>query len=169
MSKVSMTPIQMAERLAGWFPPAPTPSLWEDYRLERVAPKAGSVFRELLSLTLFWMRSAMEAHYPGIAEVLVWPRVLALLHDQWGPVYQMAESEWEVFQAELPSRMAAYERVKAEGGSAVSVSTEAGAHLESNWVVRAEEQGALLALILDLVSAEGIGALFEEIELVAPS
>ncbi len=59
--------------------------------------------------------------------------------------------------------------MKEEGGSAVSVSSEAAAYLESNWVVRSEERGALLALFVDLVPVDGIGELFEEIELVAPS
>ena len=169
MSKVPTTPVQMADRLAALFPPPLTPALLADYGLGRVASQATPILRELLSLMLFWMQSALDAHYRGIGDVLVWPEVQRRLRERWKPGYGLAETEWEPFLAELPERAAAYQRVKEEGGSAVSVSSEAAAYLESNWVVRSEERGALLALFVDLVPVDGIGELFEEIELVAPS
>lgn len=169
MSKESLTPDQLVERLLRWLPPAPTPEVWEAYRLERVASTPGPLLRELLSLTLFWMKSALDAHYAGIAEILVWPRLLDAVRAQWQAVYGLAEPEWDAFLAELPARMAEYNRVKADGGSAVSVSTQAGAYLEEQWVIRSEEQPALLAFIVDHIATDAIGEIFEESELVPPS
>lgn len=169
MSKESLTPDQLVARLTTWFPPEPTPTLWEDYRLERAAATPGPLLRELLSLTLFWMKSALDAHYAGIGEVLVWPRLMDALRARWQPRYGLATAEWEPFVAELPVRMADYTRVKAEGGSAVAVATQAGAYLEESWVIRGEEQSALLAFIVDNIAADAIGDIFEDLELVPPS
>lgn len=169
MSKVPTTPVQMADRLAAFFPPPLTPGLLEEYGLGRAASQAAPIVRELLSLTLFWIRSALDAHYRSIGDVLVWPEVQGRLRDRWTSEYGLTEADWAVFVAELPARAADYQRVKAEGGSAVSVSSEAATYLESNWVVRSEERGALLALLVDVVPVDGIGDLFEEVELVAPA
>ncbi len=168
MSKHPATPAEMAERLVALFPPVLTPDLLTDYRLEHVARNSRSLMRELLSLTLYWMTSALEVHYRGIGDVLVLPEVHRRLHERWVGEYGFPSAEWEPFLANLPARCAEYTQIESEGGSALSVSTQAAAYLESNWVVRTEDQPQVLALIVDLVAVEGIGDLFEEIELVAP-
>ncbi len=168
MSKQPTTPQEMADRLAAFFPPSLTPDLLAGYRLEHVTTKWPPLMRELLSLTLYWITSALEAHYRGIGDVLVLPEVHRRLRARWGGDYRLPSAEWEPFLANLPARFAEYTRIKSEGGSAVSVSTQAAAYLESNWVVRTEDQPQVLALIVDLVAVEAIGDLFEEIELVAP-
>ncbi len=168
MTKESVTPTEMADRLASLLPPALTPSLLEDYGLEQMATKASEVVRELFSLSLFWMTAALEAHYPGIGDVLVLPGVHQRLQDLWGTVYGLPISQWEPFCADLPERFRAYERAKAEGGSALSVSMEAAERLEANWVVGASDRPNLLALLVDLVPVDAIGDLFEAAELVPP-
>lgn len=168
MSKQPATPAEMAERFVALLPPPLTADLLADYRLEHAGKNVRPLMCELLSLALYWITSALEAHYRGIGDVLVLPEVHRRLHARWTGEYRLAGAEWEPFLANLPARFEEYTRVQAEGGSAVSVSTQAGAYLESNWVVRTEDQPQVLALIVDLVSVEGIGDLFDEIELVAP-
>ena len=169
MSKQPATPSQMAERLAALLPPALSPALLEDYRLEHVVPHAPQLTHELLGLSLFYITAALEAHYRGIGDVLVSPEVRRLLFQRWTKVYGLPEPDWEGFLHDLPERFRLYERVNAEGGSAVSVATEVAADLESNWVIRSEDEPQALALLVDLVQVDAIGDLFETLELVAPS
>lgn len=168
MSKQPVTPTEMAERFVALFPPVLTADLLADYRLEHLAKKSPRLMHELVSLTLFWMTSALELHYRGIGEVLVLPEVHRLLRERWIGEYGFASAEWEPFLATVPERCEEYTRVQAEGGSVVSLSTQAAAYLESEWVVRTEDQPQVLALILDLVAVDAIGELFEEVELAGP-
>ena len=169
MSKQPATPSQLADRLAAYFPPPLTPTVLEEYGLEQTASKTAELTREFLALSLFWIESALEAHYRGIGDVLVLPEVHRRLRERWTGGYGLKESDWERLLTELPDRFREYARVKNEGGSAVAVFSEAGMSLESNWVVRSEDQSQLLALMIDLIPVEPIGQLFDAYELVAPA
>ena len=169
MSKQPATPSEMADQLAARFPPPLTVALLEEYGLEQVAPKAPELTRELLALCLYWVTTALEAHYPGIGDILVLPEVRCRLRERWTRVYNLAESEWQCFHVELAARFDDYNRVTREGGTAIAVSSVAAAYLESNWVVRSEEQPNLLSLIVDHIAVDAIGDVFEDYDLVGRS
>lgn len=117
MSKQPATPTQLADLLVVLFPPPLTPVLLEEYGLNQLTPKTAELTRELLALSLFWMVSALEAHYRGIGDVLVLPEVRRHLCARWMTAYGMQDADWERFQAELPDRFRDYLRVK-EGAAA---------------------------------------------------
>lgn len=168
-TKVPLTPDRFTDRLTQFLPKPLTATDWDDYGLTRIGEQPDAVVKEMLSLALYWMKSAMDAHYAGIAEVLLWPRLLERVADAWQPTYALAISDWDGFLAELPNRMGDYFRVTEQGGSALSVCTEACAYLEGQWAVRGHEQPALLALFTDSIASEAIGRVFETTELVAPN
>ena len=64
MAANSMTPRQAAVALAAAMPTGLSVQQLEEYGIEATTEQAQAITREVLSLNLFWIFAAIEAHIP---------------------------------------------------------------------------------------------------------
>jgi hypothetical protein len=161
---MAQTPHDAAESLYTVMPRAITLDLLSEYGLEVTADQARHVTQEALSLSFYWIRSALHAKLrPGDAA-----RVLTELE-------RCIAAGWKDFDLEgydpstvlreAWSKHAAYDQIVQEGGSPIAVFGESAGGLEFSGVVAGGERQKLLALFIDVVPVETFGELMETLDL----
>ena len=144
--------------------PHVTLDVLNEYGLEIPPAQAHRVYEEMLSLSLYWVRSALQANLgAGRAE-----RVLTALKRRiaidWNERGMGGMDPTALFEA-AESRCAAYDRIVQEGGSPVAVLGESAAALEFSGEIDAGNRQKLLALFLDLIPVDAFGELLDGVEL----
>ena len=167
--KQPLTPLETAEALFALLPKSLTQKTLDQYGLSFTTEQTQQVSRELLSLSLYWIQSALTAHYKDIGDVLVLPELHRLLRERWTTVFRMPAAGWRTFLTEAEARRRDYLEVAEQGGGRIDIGNRAVARMESDWVIRSEQKAGLLSLIVDLVPMETVGKFVEELELVPPS
>ena len=166
--KQPLTPLEAAEALFALLPKSFTQKTLDQYGLSFTTEQAQQVSRELLALSLYWIHSALTAHYRDIGDVLVIPELHRLLRERWTTVFRMPAAGWRTFLTEAEARRRDYLEVAEQGGGQIDIGNRAIARMESDWVTRPEQKAALLSLIVDLVPMEAIGKFVEVLELIPP-
>jgi hypothetical protein len=161
MASQGMTPKEAAEALYAILPQALSPSLLEDYGIAATDERAQTITREVLSLNLYWIFAAVEAHIPRHYRIVLFGHLVGLMRADWEEQFQVAGMPWDEYMREMEARRYTYARVMQEEGSPVAVAAHAGAILEEQGAVRAEDQPKILALFTDLVPVEQYGELLE--------
>ncbi len=160
------SPAQAADALLHAISCDVPPALLEEYGLAGAPEQAQRIAREVLSLNLFWLAQAFEAHMPAETDqTRLWealkPRIAAAWTSQWRLPAADVSAYWE----EAEARRAAYDRIVREGGEPMSVFGETADILEADWVVRGEDRQKLLAFLLDTVPVDEIGDAVEGLDL----
>ena len=158
-----MTPREAAAALLDAMPTGPSLSQLEEYGIEATAERARAIARELLSLNLFWIFSAIEAHIPAKFQPAVSELVLKTMESGWGTSYPVGAVAWTAFLAEWKERTQRYERFVREGLSPLAVTAESGLFLEERQVVTEEERRNVLTLLIDFVPVEAYGQLLQDV------
>jgi hypothetical protein len=166
--KQPLAPLQAAEAIFALLPKSLTQKTLDEYQLDLTADQTQQVSRELLALSLYWIDSALTAHYRDIADVLVMPELHRLLRERWTTVFRMPAAGWRTFLTEAEARRRDYLEVAEQGGGQIDIGNRAVARMESDWVIRPEQKPPILSLIVDLVPGEPIGRFVEGLELIPP-
>jgi hypothetical protein len=161
MASLGMTPKEAAEALFAILPKALSPSLLEDYGITTTGEQAQIVSREVLSLNLYWIFSAIEAHIPRDYRAVLFGHLVGLIHDAWVEAFQQTVASSEEYLPEMEARRREYARVMEDGRGPLAVATRTGEMLEEQGAVSAEDQPKLLALFTDLVPVEQYSELLE--------
>jgi hypothetical protein len=152
-----MTPEEAAKALYEMIPRGISPGLLEEYGIDATDEQAGRVTREVLSLNLYWIRAAIEAHIPRQYRTLLFDRLLQLIRQDWEVVLRQQAQSWEEFLNELAEREDQYRPLGNEPGGEMAVATEAGTILEDQGAVQAEDRAKVLALLVDYVPLDRYG------------
>ncbi len=156
------TPVQLAEALFDLTPSAITPAVLEEYGIEATAEQASRITRELLSLNLFWMYSAIETMLAAANREPVLLACFQRLHNTWAGEFGFADEAFVPYFRELDARRVAYDQIVRQGGGPVTVFTEAAEIMESGGMILAEDKKKILAVLIDLVPVDAYGHLTEE-------
>ena len=163
MSANSMTPKQAAEALMAAIPVGVSVQQLEEYGVEATTEQAYAITQEVLSLNLFWIFAAIEAHIPQKYQSALSEFILDTLEAGWGTTIPVGSASWTTYLNEWQERRRRYSRLVEEGMSPLAVSAEAAALIEENrWVQEAERRN-LLTLLIDFVPVDTYGQLFEDI------
>ncbi len=165
MESSAQTPRQFAEALYALMPRALSPATLAEYGMTATAAQAQLITREVLSVNLFWIHSALEALLSVRGRERVLQELQQIIRTGWTSEFQLDRRDVDSHCSHFETRRRAYERVVREGGSPISVFTETAALLESSQVVQPEDQKNILALLIDLVPVEAYGDLAEDVEL----
>lgn len=163
MSANSMTPKQAAVALMAAMPVGVSVQQLEEYGIEATTEQAYAITQEVLSLNLFWIFAAIEAHIPHKYQSALSEFILDTLEAEWGTTIPVGSASWTVYLNEWQERRRQYSRLVEEGVSPLAVSAEAVALIEENrWVQEAERRN-LLTLLIDFVPVDTYGQLLEDI------
>ncbi len=163
MSANSMTPKQAAVALMAAMPVGVSVQQLEEYGIEATTEQAYAITQEVLSLNLFWIFAAIEAHIPQKYQSALSEFILDMLETGWGTTIPVGSASWTTYLNEWQERRRRYSRLVEEGMSPLAVSAEAAALMEENrWVQEAARRN-LLTLLIDFVPVDTYGQLLEDI------
>jgi hypothetical protein len=163
MSANSMTPRQAAAALVAAMPIGVSVQQLEEYGIEATTEQAQAITQEVLSLNLFWIFAAIEAHIPQKYQPALSELILALMEAGWGSTVPVGSASWTAYLNEWQERRRRYSRLVEEGVSPLAVSVEAATLMEDNRLVKEVERHNLLTLLIDFVPVDTYGRLLEDV------
>jgi hypothetical protein len=163
MSTNSMTPRQAADALVAAMPIGLSVQQLEEYGIEATVEQAQAITQEVLSLNLFWVFAAIEAHIPQKYQLALSELILDTIEAGWGTTIPVGSASWSTYLNEWQERRRRYSRLVEEGMSPLAVSAEAAALMEENRLVKEAERGNLLTLLIDFVPVDTYGRLLEDV------
>ncbi|MBH0181507.1 MAG: hypothetical protein HP490_07500 [Nitrospira sp.] len=159
-----MTPAQAATALLQAMPLPPSLAQLEEYGLAASPSTAQAITREILSLNLYWIIAAIEAHIPMKYRDAIRDTLLESIKTTWWVSGQLGPGTWDSYHTELNERRARYSRlVDHEGLSHMAVSAEAASQIEHQDIIPFEDRDKLLVLMIDYAPAAEYGRLLEEV------
>ena len=163
MSDNSMTPRQAAAALVAAMPIGVSVQQLEEYGIEATTEQAQAITQEVLSLNLFWIFAAIEAHIPQKYQPALSELIVGAIEAGWGTTIPVGSVSWTVYLNEWQERRRRYKRSVEEGVSPLAVSVEAATLMEENHLVREAERRNLLTLLIDFVPVDSYGQLLEDV------
>lgn len=163
MSGQAKTPKEAASVLIAAMPVGVLEPQLEEYGIESTTERAQALTREILSLNLFWIYAAIEAHIPAKFQQAVSELVLNAVGNGWGTIYPVGPIAWDTFLTEWKERTQRYERLIQDGISPLGISAEVGLWLEEERLVNEEDRRNVLTLLIDLVPVETYGRLLQDV------
>ncbi len=157
-----MTPAEAADALFAVIPRAISRDLLADYGIEGSEVEARDVTREVLSLNLYWISAAIEAHIPRDYRTVLFDRLLQLISQGWASQFQQSQVHMDGVSGRIGAATMVYVPIGRTKGGEIAVATQAGAILEDNRMVREEDRSKVLALLLDLVPLDRYGAILAD-------
>ncbi|MDZ4732191.1 MAG: hypothetical protein SGJ16_01210 [Nitrospirota bacterium] len=163
MSANLVTPRQAAAALIAAMPTGVSVQQLEEYGIEATTEQAQAITQEVLSLNLFWIFAAIEAHIPQKYQPALSELILDAIETGWGTTVPVGSAAWTVYLNEWQERRRRYSRLVEEGMSPLAVSAEAAVLMEENRLVIEAERRNLLTLLIDFVPVDTYGQLLEDV------
>ncbi|RPH79118.1 MAG: hypothetical protein EHM80_08635 [Nitrospiraceae bacterium] len=163
MSANSMTPRQAAAALVEAMPIGLSVQQLEEYGIEATVEQAQAITQEVLSLNLFWIFAAIEAHIPPKYQLALSELILDAIEAGWGTTVPVGSASWSAYLNEQQERRRRYSRLVEEGMSPLAVSAEAASLMEENRLIKEAERRNLLTLLIDFVPVDAYGRLLEDV------
>ena len=163
MSANSMTPKQAAVALIAAMPLGLSVQQLEEYGIEATTEQAQAITQEVLSLNLFWIFAAIEAHIPQKYQSALSEFILDTMKAGWGTTVPVGLVSWSAYLKEWQERRRRYSRLVEEGMSPLAVSSEAVSLMEESRLVKEAERRNLLTLLIDFVPVDTYGQLLEDV------
>jgi len=163
MSANSMTPKQAAAALVAAMPTGVSVQQLKEYGIDATVEQAQAITQEVLSLNLFWIFAAIEAHIPQKYQSALSELILDMTKGGWGTSVSVGSVDWTDYLNVWQERRRRYCRLVEEGVSPLAVSAEAAALMEENHLVGEAERRNLLTLLIDFVPVDTYGRLLEDV------
>jgi hypothetical protein len=163
MSANSMTPKQAAAALIAAMPIGVSVQQLEEYGIDATVEQAHAITQEVLSLNLFWIFAAIEAHIPQKYQSALSELILDTMKDGWGTTIPVGSAVWPDYLRAWQERRRRYSRLIEDGVSPLAVSAEAAALMEENHLVTEAERRNILTLLIDFVPVDTYGRLLEDV------
>jgi hypothetical protein len=159
-----MTPAQAAATLIRTMPqPIFSPRQLEEYGIAVSGSDMHAISREILSLNLYWILAAIDAHIPVKYRAPITFTLMETIQAIWWQPGRLGSGSWEDYESELDTRRAEYGRlVDQEGMSHMAISAEAASRIEDQGLVQPDDRQKLLVLLIDYAPAAEYGRLLEE-------
>lgn len=159
-----MTPAQAATALLQVMPQPVSTAQLKAYGIEASESSARQIAREIVSLNLYWILAAIDAHIPVGYRMVIRESLFESVKRQWWKSGRLGAGIWEEYQQEAEERRATYERlIDHEGMSHMAVCAAAASLIEDQGSVRSEDRQKLLVLLIDYAPAAEYGRLLEEV------
>lgn len=159
-----MTPTEAAAALFNAMPPPLTVSQLEDYGVEASESTSAQIAREILSLNLYWILAAVDAHIPTKYRAAITEDLYESVRKAWWESGRCGVGTWDEYQPELRERQAHYARlVDQEGIGPLGICAETASLIEEQGIISPEDRAKLLVLLIDYTPASEYGKLLEEV------
>ena len=158
-----MTPSQAAAALLRMMPDPISAGQLEEYGITASESNVQVISREILSMNLYWILAAIDAHVPLKYRTAIVDPLLESVKRTWWETGTLGPGTWEAYGQESGRRRAEYGRlVDEEGLNHMAVSAEAASRIEDQGGVLPEDRDKLLVLLIDYAPAAEYGKLLEE-------
>ncbi|MEP6959864.1 MAG: hypothetical protein ABI980_14135 [Nitrospirota bacterium] len=159
----SMTPREAAAALVAAMPGGVSVQQLEEYGIEATMEQAHAITQEVLSLNLFWIFAAIEAHIPQKYQAALSELILDMTEAGWGTTVPIGSATWTAYLNEWQERRRRYSRLLEGGVSPLAVSAEAATLMEENRLVKEDERWKLMTLLIDFVPVDAYGQLLQNV------
>src|SRR5207247_11033398 len=146
MSPTPTPTYQAAEAIYAMIPHAVPRATLEEYGTDTTPDQARQITREVLSLSLFWVHSALQVALPKSSQERVFGELRQRVVKSWQSELGREGQDVQEYLEEMESGRSMYDGVVREGGTPVMVCVEAASILESGGVVPSEDRQKILAL-----------------------
>jgi len=135
----------------------------EEYGITASKSNVHIISREILSMNLYWILAAIDAHIPIKYRTAIVDPFMESLKRTWWETGALGPGAWETYRQEAEERRAEYGRlVDEEGMNHMAVSAEAALRIEDQGGILSEDRAKLLVLLIDDAPAAEYGKLLEE-------
>src|SRR3954453_345599 len=100
----SMTPRQAAIALINAMPTGLSIQQLEEYGIDATGEEAQAIAQEVISLNLFWIFAAIEAHVPQKYQSALSELVMDAIGAGWDTIIPVCSVEWTVYLNEWEDR-----------------------------------------------------------------
>lgn len=158
-----MTPAEAATALFKTMPLPVTLSQLEEYGIETVESHVPHIAREILSLNLYWVLAAIDAHIPSKYRPVIKEDLLESIRSNWWPCGQLGSGTWVEYQSELTQRRERYAHlVDEEGINPMGICAETAGLMEDLGLIESGDREKLLVLLIDYAPAAEYGRLLDQ-------
>ncbi len=158
-----MTPAEAADALFKTMPQPITAAQLEEYGIETSDSTVQYIAREILSLNLYWILAAIEAHIPATYRAAIEEQLFESIHRVWWEAGRLGQVTWDAYQPELNARREHYARlVDQEGIGHMGICAETAALIDDHGLISSEDRPKLLVLLIDYAPASEYGRLLDE-------
>ena len=159
-----MTPTEAAAALFNAMPQPLTVSQLEEYGVEASESTSGQIAREILSLNLYWILAAVDAHIPTKYRAAITENLFEAVRKAWWESGWCGAGTWAEYQPKLRERQAHYARlIDQEGINLIGICAETASLIEDQDIISPEDRAKLLVLLIDYTPASEYGRLLEEV------
>lgn len=146
------------------MPPPITDSQLEEYGIEASDSTVKHMAREILSLNLYWILAAIDAHIPSKYRSAIKDALFESIRKKWWASGRLGDDTWDEYQTELAERRKRYAHlVDQEGIGHMGICAEAASLMEDHGIISSEEREKLLVLLIDYAPAAEFGRLLDEV------
>lgn len=158
-----MTPAQAATALFQAIPRPFTVSQLEEYGIEIAETNLPQISKEILSLNLYWVLAAVDAHIPTKYKPVIKEDLFELILNEWWNGQSGGTVTWSEYQLELTTRLDHYAHlVDQEGISHEGTCAEAATLIEDQGLISPDDRPKMLVLLIDYAPVSEYGRLLEE-------
>ena len=160
-----MTPVEAAAALFKAMPqPITVVSQLEEYGIEASESTAAQIAREILSLNLYWVLAAVDAHIPTKYRAAIKEELFESIQKECWDLGWFGAGTWSEYQQELTKRCERYAHlVDQEGISHMGICAETVSLMEDHGIISSEDREKLLVLLIDYAPAAEYGRLLDEV------
>ncbi len=153
-----------AVRLFELIPPAMPLEVLEEYGLTVTIPQAQVITKEIIALSMYWIWCALQAGIPDQFRTTIRQCLTEDIQQHWESKFGLEALSFDRFLAEMDTRHASWDNLTRKGGEPFMVFRQASMDLEEQDLVPQDKEEYLVALFLDFVPIDEIGAVTEAIE-----
>jgi hypothetical protein len=158
-----MTPAEAAAALFETIPPPVSVHQLQDYGIDVDEARARQLSRELLSLNLYWILAAIEAHISQKYRAAIVELLLNSVRTHWGESGELGLTAWQDYLSELQERRTHYGRLMDAVLSPMALNAEAATVVEDQGIVPSEDRQKLFALLIDSVPVDQYAKLLDDV------
>ncbi|MFO0707514.1 MAG: hypothetical protein U0412_11745 [Nitrospira sp.] len=157
-----MTPKDAATALFKTLPKPISVAQIQEYGIEATEQQARQVAREILSLNLYWILAAVDAHILQKYRALIGSVLYEFVTSKWTPATFGLES-WDAYRPELEERREYYTKMMDDRLSPMALSAEAATLLEDQQAVSPDDRQKLLVLLIDYAPVDEYARLLDDV------
>jgi len=157
-----MTPKDAATGLFAALPKPISVDLIQEYGIEVTESQTRHIAREILSLNLYWILAAVDAHILQKYRALIGGLLLESVTAQWSSDTFGLE-KWDGYRQELDERREYYARLMDDQLNPMGLSAEAATLLEDQGVVSSDDRQKLLVLLIDYAPVDQYAELLDDV------
>jgi hypothetical protein len=164
MDAMAHTPREAAETLYAAMPRAMTLETLREYGLEVSPEQARHITQEILSLSLYWIHTALQASLRADDAERISSELTQCIERGWKN-FDMQGCDHATALEDATHRRGGYDQIVQEGGSPIAVFGESAGSLEFSGAIEMGNREKLLALFIDMIPVDTFGELVAEFEL----